>query len=87
MFAENAAAEWARHQNPVAGLGAAAIWLGATAGRRFTAWIGVASVVGAVLSVVGDTFEDSPTGAGITLALIGVAAVVGATLLEARSDA
>ena len=69
------------------GLGAASIWLGVRAGRRFTSWIGVAAVVGAVLSMVGDVFEDSAVGAGIALAVIGVVAVVGAGLLEAGGEA
>lgn len=68
-------------------LGAASIWLGVRAERRFTAWIGVAAVVGAVFSLVADAFEDSAVGAGIMLTLIGVAAVVGAGLLEHRARA
>ena len=69
------------------GLGAASIWLGARAGRRFTSWIGVAAVVGAVVTLIGDLFEDSAVGAGIALTLIGVAAVVGVGLLEGRARA
>lgn len=63
-------------------LGGASIWLGVQARRRFTAWIGVAAVVGAVVSVVGDVFDD-PVPAGLVLAFVGTALVVGAGVAEA----
>ena len=65
-------------------LGAVALGLGVRAGRRFTAWIGVASIAFSVVALVSDAFDDASVSTGITLAAIGLVTVLVITWLESE---
>jgi len=66
-------------------VGLALAWYGAPFGRRFTTWLWSAGVALGLVLIVGKIFTDSYTGAGITLLVLGVLVVLGASVLATAS--
>lgn len=66
-------------------VGLALAWYGARFGRRFTTWLWSAGVALGLVLIVGKIFDNSYTGAGITLIVLGLVVVVGASLVATAS--
>ena len=67
-------------------LGGVAVWLGARSGRRFTSWIGVASIVASIVNMVDDGLKGKPMATGIVLALFGLFIVGAMSFFESTAD-
>jgi hypothetical protein len=66
-------------------LGAVLGWYGARFGRRFTTWAWLTGRLIGVVLVVAKAFEDSYTGAGITLIVVGVLVAIAAHALASAT--
>ena len=63
-------------------LGGVGVWLGARAGRRFTSWIGVASIAFATINLVTDSLDEQAIAIGATLTVLGLILVLTVTWAE-----
>lgn len=67
-------------------IGAAQIFVGCRAARRFTSWFGAIQVGSGVIALVEQAVGDSTTTMAIVLLILGVAVTIGALFLEGGLD-